>query len=236
MGRSAGEAFPLPEGEEPRRRERVEELLLMRQQAWAAEAFARPSWRWKTSSDPAPFRPRRSATSALQPAERAAPGRRPTLSSLLWTAVGAPFRRSHRTPATQVSGTAPTRLPHPALIITQTAEQHLPAPERVVRHPATALAPRTVSAAPLDLTTRPNRLRDGSSKMTQAGPQRRNVSAAPLEFRRSAPPVSSHEATPASRAPPQPGAPVIDVDALSRDVISRIEKRLRIERERHGRI
>jgi hypothetical protein len=68
------------------------------------------------------------------------------------------------------------------------------------------------------------------------GPQRRYISAALLEFRRPAPPVSTHDAAPQSRAAPQPAVPVIDVDALSRDVIGRIEKRLRIERERHGRI
>jgi hypothetical protein len=47
------------------------------------------------------------------------------------------------------------------------------------------------------------------------------------------PAVAAAEPAPRS-APATPAA--IDVDALSRDVISRIEKRMRIERERHGRI
>ncbi|MEA3050188.1 MAG: hypothetical protein QOG84_2024, partial [Sphingomonadales bacterium] len=57
----------------------------------------------------------------------------------------------------------------------------------------------------------------------------------PLDYRRPEVPPAVAAAEPAPRsAPATPAA--IDVDALSRDVISRIEKRMRIERERHGRI
>jgi hypothetical protein len=86
------------------------------------------------------------------------------------------------------------------------------------------------------MVVRPDRRRDGHPEASRVVSQRRHIAAAPLEFRRPAPLASSHEAATASHAATQPCAPAIDVDALSRDVISRIEKRLRIERERHGRI
>jgi hypothetical protein len=57
----------------------------------------------------------------------------------------------------------------------------------------------------------------------------------PLDFRSIAPPPAPApaEARPAAPAA-RPPAPV-DLEAISRDVISRIEKRLRVERERRGR-
>ncbi|MGZ8284030.1 MAG: hypothetical protein ACXW27_00405 [Allosphingosinicella sp.] len=56
-----------------------------------------------------------------------------------------------------------------------------------------------------------------------------------LDYRRPAMSAAAAAAEAPPRAPPPP-PPAIDVDALSRDVISRIEKRMRIERERHGRV
>jgi hypothetical protein len=63
---------------------------------------------------------------------------------------------------------------------------------------------------------------------------------------RSVPPVALDHRSIAAAAEPTPTAlirppaprqaPAIDLDAISRDVISRIERRLRIERERHGRL
>jgi len=236
IGRSSNEGPPPPQGEVSRRRERVEELHLMRQQAWAAEAFARPARLREASSEPAPLRLRRGAATALQPAEPAAAELRSTPSSPPWTTVDAPIRRFHRTPAAQMSGTAPMRLHRPALAVSRTAGQQPPAPERLRQLVPTACLPRLVPTAPLDLAARPDRRRNGPTEASTIVPQRRYISAAPLEFRRSAPPASSHEIAPPSHAAPQPAVPAIDVDALSRDVISRIEKRLRIERERHGRI
>jgi hypothetical protein len=58
----------------------------------------------------------------------------------------------------------------------------------------------------------------------------------PLDFRSAAPPPAAPppaEARPA--ASPMPAATAVDLEAVSRDVISRIEKRLRVERERRGR-
>jgi len=58
----------------------------------------------------------------------------------------------------------------------------------------------------------------------------------PLDFRSAeppAPPPPPAEARPAATA--APSAAPVDLDAVSRDVISRIEKRLRVERERRGR-
>lgn len=58
----------------------------------------------------------------------------------------------------------------------------------------------------------------------------------PLEFRYAVPPPVSPpqaEAQPAATPVRPPAA--VDLEAVSRDVMSRIEKRLRIERERHGR-
>jgi hypothetical protein len=58
----------------------------------------------------------------------------------------------------------------------------------------------------------------------------------PLDYRSPTPPPAPQpqpEARPAAST--APSAPPIDLDAVSRDVIGRIEKRLRIERERRGR-
>jgi hypothetical protein len=57
----------------------------------------------------------------------------------------------------------------------------------------------------------------------------------PLDYRRpapSAPPVQPEARPVATTAP---SAPAIDLEAVSRDVIRRIEQRLRVERERRGR-
>ncbi|MDB5719935.1 MAG: hypothetical protein JWP15_553 [Alphaproteobacteria bacterium] len=59
--------------------------------------------------------------------------------------------------------------------------------------------------------------------------------APPLDYR--SPPTPAPQPQPEARpaAVRAPSAPRVDVQALGRDVISRIEKRLRIERERRGR-
>jgi hypothetical protein len=58
----------------------------------------------------------------------------------------------------------------------------------------------------------------------------------PLDFRSAEPPPAP---SPPEEVPPAtttaPSAAPIDLGAVSRDVISRIEKRLRVERERRGR-
>lgn len=57
-----------------------------------------------------------------------------------------------------------------------------------------------------------------------------------LDFRRPAVPPAVADA-PAQRATaPSPAVPELDLDAISREVMRRIETRLRIERERHGRL
>jgi hypothetical protein len=57
--------------------------------------------------------------------------------------------------------------------------------------------------------------------------------AAAIRYRREETPAAA--AAPAPAPPPAPIFPPIDVDAISREVIGRIETRLRIERERRGR-
>lgn len=236
ISRSGTEELSPRQHEEPRRREQVAELRLIRQQHGAAEAIVRPARRREASSEPASLRLRRGAATARQPAEPAAAEPRSTLSSPPWTTVDARIRRLHRTPAAQLAGIAPISLPRPALVVRRTAAEQPPAPGRLPRQAPAPSLRRLVPAAPLDLAVRPDRRRDGPTEARTTGPPRRHISAAPLEFRRSAPSALSHEAASSSRAVPQPVVPAIDVDALSRDVISRIEKRMRIERERHGRI
>ncbi|MBQ1500536.1 MAG: hypothetical protein IIZ38_19695 [Sphingomonas sp.] len=112
-----------------------------------------------------------------------------------------------------------------------------PAPERP-GSTSGAVAPRHRSAplAPLAFAAPAGTRRAGASGALAIAPPSRQVAVAALDFRRPAAPAATPEAAPAPRAAPQPQAPAIDVDAISRDVIGRIEKRLRIERERHGRI
>jgi hypothetical protein len=58
--------------------------------------------------------------------------------------------------------------------------------------------------------------------------------AAAIRYRREETPAAA--AAPAPAPPPAPPIfPPIDLDAISREVIGRIETRLRIERERRGR-
>ena len=101
---------------------------------------------------------------------------------------------------------------------------------------ATVPAGRAISAAPLNLAMRHGRRGEAFALADGSPSQRRQVSAAALEFRRPSAAAPPPQPAAEPRAAAQPAAPAIDVDALSRDVMSRIEKRLRIERERHGRI
>jgi hypothetical protein len=57
----------------------------------------------------------------------------------------------------------------------------------------------------------------------------------PLDFRSAAPPPVPPPAEARPAAATAPSAAPVDLEAVSRDVISRIEKRLRVERERRGR-
>jgi hypothetical protein len=92
----------------------------------------------------------------------------------------------------------------------------------------------TGTAALLVLSANANKPRRDAAAANAGGPLP-SIPAPPLTFRRS-PPAATPAPPPEPRAASQPLAPAIDVEALSRDVIHRIEKRLRIERERHGRI
>ena len=78
------------------------------------------------------------------------------------------------------------------------------------------------------------------------GPEARAAAAAasfgaawtppPLDYRSAAPPPEPVPPAEARTAPiVAPSAPTIDLEAVSRNVMGRIEKRLRIERERRGR-
>jgi hypothetical protein len=90
------------------------------------------------------------------------------------------------------------------------------------RHPG-GDAPLYLAAQPAGRTTAPD-----SFSPAWAPP--------PLVYRSAAPPPAPQpqpEARPAAAA--APSAPPVDLEAVSRDVISRIEKRLRVERERRGR-
>lgn len=90
--------------------------------------------------------------------------------------------------------------------------------------------------APLEFAARPGQR--GSQAADAANPAyaRHTAQAPELDYRRLAAPPTASQAAPLPRPAPPPAPPVIDLDMLSREVIERIEKRLRIERERHGRI
>lgn len=114
--------------------------------------------------------------------------------------------------------------------------EHVTAPRRAGRTVATAALARRAAAMTFAApTTAADRRRQSAAGIRIAESARPHVSAASLDFRRPAPPVPVPEAARPAPAAPTPSAPAIDVDALSRDVMNRIEKRLRIERERHGR-
>lgn len=88
---------------------------------------------------------------------------------------------------------------------------------------------RSGDAAPLYLAGQPGRSAAADSFSAAWGPP-------PLVYRSPVPPPAPQpqpEARPAAAA--APAAPSVDIEAVSRDVISRIEKRLRVERERRGR-
>lgn len=130
--------------------------------------------------------------------------------------------------------------------ITQGSGRSASSPSRALRQPlfalpapaATAASPEAgqdgpAPAPPLYLTEkRPPPVRIASPAAFGSA-----WNAPPLDYRSSPPPPPRPEPRPA-QAPPAaaalPPAPTIDLDAVSRDVISRIEKRLRVERERSG--
>ena len=109
-------------------------------------------------------------------------------------------------------------------------------PYRAGHAAATVPADRTIRAAPLDLAMRASGRGEGFAMADVASLQPRQVPLPQLEFRRPSAATPAPQPAAEPRAVAQPAAQAIDVDALSRDVMSRIEKRLRIERERHGRI
>jgi len=97
---------------------------------------------------------------------------------------------------------------------------------------ATPPAP-SVPSASLDVVRRLHARRDEPGR---GAPDAAWRAPAALDYRRASardPDLAAAAAGPVP-APPQ-AVPAIDIDALSREVISRIEQRLRIERERHGR-
>jgi hypothetical protein len=129
---------------------------------------------------------------------------------------------------------AALRLPRRASIVFATGKSPS-APGRAVPSAAKANPEaRTGTAALLVLSARANKPRRDAAAANAGGPLP-SIPAPTLTFRRSSP-AAAPAPPPEPRAASQPPAAAIDVEALSRDVIHRIEKRLRIERERHGRI
>jgi hypothetical protein len=87
-----------------------------------------------------------------------------------------------------------------------------------------------VSAAPLYLAERPGGQDSGPGA---SGPIR---VPPPLDFRAAAgPPAPPLHADSRPAIAAAPSAPALDLEAVSRSVMSRIEMRLRVERERRGR-
>jgi hypothetical protein len=89
---------------------------------------------------------------------------------------------------------------------------------------------RRGSRAPLDLAGSPG------GRSAQAASFSSGRAPPPLDFRSAAPPPAPSvvpEPRPAATA--APAAAAVDLEAISRDVMSRFEKRLRVERERRGR-
>jgi hypothetical protein len=86
-----------------------------------------------------------------------------------------------------------------------------------------------IPAAPLYLAERQSGRATGPAAFATAW------APPPLDFRSIAPPPAPLHAEPRPAPAPAPPAPTIEVGAISRDVISRIEQRLRVERERRGR-
>lgn len=112
-----------------------------------------------------------------------------------------------------------------------------PLPDR--RRSSAAPATRSggsFAPAAMEFAAAPQRRNGRPADSAPDRPLRPETAAAELEYRRQAPTVPESESASPPRPAPPPAPPTIDLDALSREVIERIEKRLRIERERHGRI
>lgn len=77
--------------------------------------------------------------------------------------------------------------------------------------------------------------RPSSAAPTAPGPTDPALRPPPLDYRRPTPPAPPVQAEAWPAATTAPSAPPIDLEAVSRDVIRRIEQRLRVERERRGR-
>ncbi len=144
-----------------------------------------------------------------------------------------------------VADSAPAHfVPRPA-VVARRAQFPRPAPARLVVAPPPGGRPVSSAAAvrrdhPATMLELPGVARARGASASAAASHRSGEAPprlpAPLDYRRPAPTVAAEAVEQAPSAAPPPQPPVIDMDALSRDVISRIEQRLRIERERHGRV
>lgn len=174
-------------------------------------------------------------------AEASAPSRRPTASEP--GILADPTRRLSRRRPVMATGPAARRPVLASPAGAPRARERVPVslPESPAspsqgRAEPDALPPRLAGPAPILELAAPSRARAGAAQAAHgSAPARRGPPPPPpLDYRRPAPPPVS-AAAPALRPEP-PAAPAINLDALSREVIGRIEKRLRIERERHGRV
>lgn len=237
---------PLPERAEPPGGERIRFAELLMRPA-AARHGPRAGPAPSTAGVPPGASPREARASRLpRRADSdlpAGPGARPRSAALR---LDLPAMRGARRPVSAATGTA-RALPPASAAARPAWLRRLSRGELVMTQPSGA---RRVSRAGMVRRDRPlallelagvaaARARSSAGSAAGASGRRRPEPAPPLDYRHAAPPAAAEAAEaaePTPRAAPAPQAPVIDIDALSRDVISRIEKRLRIERERHGRI
>lgn len=163
------------------------------------------------------FAPRASAV------RRSPPGSAGHLPRRAGTRAGVQATMAHRLPSLVGFSTSPC------------ASGTLRDPRR--ESPTAAPRPsKSFTPAPLEFAARPGQRGSQAVDSVNAAYARRTVQAPELDYRRPAAPPIASQAAPLPRPAPPPAPPAIDLDALSREVIERIEKRMRIERERHGRI
>jgi len=143
----------------------------------------------------------------------------------------APARRQGRGPRVPLIGPAQPRPRAGAGIDRLGGERRAALPGASASYPRTNFGRAALGAAP------PLYLAEKASGAASAPPPFNFAWAPPpLDLRSAAPPpappLAQEERSPAAAAP---SAAPVDLGAVSRDVISRIEKRLRVERERRGR-